>query len=103
MAVVAFISKRKKSGKGNYLIILFQVPDSFGVVKDVVLGFDDLEGYVNRNKPYLGATVGRCANRIGNASFEIDGKTYPLATNNLNKHHLHGGVVGFDKVCLNCP
>lgn len=74
-----------------------KVPDKYGVKKDIVLGFDDLEGYVKRNTPYLGATVGRCANRIGKASFEIDGKTYTLAMN-VGKDHLHGGIVGFDKV-----
>nr|XP_049697303.1 galactose mutarotase isoform X1 [Helicoverpa armigera] len=79
------------------IIQAFKVPDKYGVKKDLVLGFDDLEGYVQRNTPYLGATVGRCANRIGNATFEIDGKTYNVAKN-IGKDHLHGGIVGFDKV-----
>lgn len=78
----------------------FQIPDRLGVKEDLVLGFDDLDGYVNRNTPYLGATIGRCANRIGNATFEIDYKTYNLAKN-IGKDHLHGGIVGFDKVCSN--
>lgn len=75
-----------------------QVPDRFGIRKDVVLGFDDLDSYVSRNTPYLGAAVGRCANRIGFASFEIDGQKYGLAKNVAKEHHLHGGLVGFDKV-----
>ncbi|XP_075981888.1 galactose mutarotase-like [Anticarsia gemmatalis] len=75
-----------------------KVPDRYGIVKDVVLGFDDLESYVSRNTPYLGAAVGRCANRIANATFDIDGKTYGLAKNIAENHHLHGGLVGFDKV-----
>ncbi|KAH9643822.1 hypothetical protein HF086_002320 [Spodoptera exigua] len=79
------------------IVQALKVPDKFGVKKDIVLGFDDLESYVKRNTPYLGATIGRCANRIGKASFEIDGKTYNVAQN-IGKDHLHGGIVGFDKV-----
>ncbi|KAL0879594.1 hypothetical protein ABMA27_003321 [Loxostege sticticalis] len=74
-----------------------KVPDSNGVIADVTLGFDDIDGYVHRNTPYLGATVGRCANRIAGASFDIDGKGYQLAKN-VGPNHLHGGLVGFDKV-----
>ncbi|OUU23996.1 MAG: hypothetical protein CBC13_04340 [Planctomycetia bacterium TMED53] len=62
---------------------------------DVVLGFDDLEGYMERS-PYFGCIVGRCANRIANGKFELGGSTYTLATNN-GPHHLHGGDKGFDK------
>ncbi|KAJ8720873.1 hypothetical protein PYW08_006338 [Mythimna loreyi] len=74
-----------------------KIPDRLGVTADIVLGFDDLDGYVNRNTPYLGATIGRCANRIGKATFEIDGQTYYVAKNQ-GKDHLHGGIIGFDKV-----
>lgn len=73
------------------------MPDKFGVVKDIVLGFDDLDSYVNRNTPYLGAAVGRCANRIQDASFEIDEKRYQLEKN-AGQDHLHGGLVGFNAV-----
>lgn len=62
---------------------------------DVVLGFDDLAGYVGTH-PYFGATVGRCGNRIAGGTFTLDGRTYRLATNN-GPNHLHGGLVGFDK------
>ncbi|XP_046970953.1 galactose mutarotase-like [Vanessa cardui] len=79
------------------IIQSIEVPDKNGINSDVVLGFDDIDGYVNRNTPYLGATVGRCANRIGGAFFEIDGKTYSLAKN-IGEDHLHGGLIGFDKV-----
>ncbi|CAH2055670.1 unnamed protein product, partial [Iphiclides podalirius] len=77
------------------------VPDKVGELGDVVLGFDDLQGYVERNDPYLGATVGRCANRIRDASFQIDGAIYRLAKNVSGSDHLHGGLVGFDKVNWN--
>jgi aldose 1-epimerase len=71
------------------------VPDRSGALADVVLGFDRLEDYV-ANSPYFGATVGRVANRIRNAKFELAGKAYALTANNA-PHHLHGGAKGFDK------
>ena len=72
------------------------VPDSKGVMGDVVLGFDDLQGYLQPKNPYFGALIGRYANRIADARFELDGKTYSLAKNN-NGNTLHGGDKGFDK------
>lgn len=72
------------------------VPDKVGNPVDVVLGYDDLDGYLN-NRGYLGATIGRFANRIGGASFVLNGKEYHLAANN-GANHLHGGNKGFDKV-----
>lgn len=71
------------------------VPDREGMPVDVVLGFDHLEDYRRQDK-YLGALVGRYANRIGNSRFTLKGVNYPLAANN-GKNHLHGGLVGFDK------
>lgn len=71
------------------------VPDREGVSADVVLGFDQLDGYLGEH-PYFGATVGRVANRIARGRFVLDGKEYRLACNN-NGHHLHGGVRGFDR------
>ena len=71
------------------------VPGKDGPV-DVVLGFDSLEDYRRQNK-YLGALVGRYANRIGGARFTLDGKEYPLAKNDNGVNHLHGGNTGFDK------
>jgi aldose 1-epimerase len=62
----------------------------------VVLGHDDLAGYVDK-PAYFGAVVGRYGNRIAKGQFTLDGKTYTLATNN-GPNHLHGGVRGFDKV-----
>ncbi|XP_055698993.1 galactose mutarotase-like isoform X2 [Phlebotomus papatasi] len=74
-----------------------EVPDKNGVIQDVVMGFDSLEGYFNPLNPYFGATVGRVANRIANGKFSLDGKDYQVAKNWNGKHHLHGGIVGFDK------
>src|SRR6516164_6887861 len=57
-------------------------PDRYGKYADVVLGFDSLSGYLQKNNPYMGALVGRYGNRIANAKFVLDGKTYTLAANN---------------------
>lgn len=54
--------------------------------------------YTN-NRTYFGATVGRVANRIGNGKFVIDGKEYNVPVNN-GPNALHGGINGFDKVCM---
>jgi aldose 1-epimerase len=78
------------------LLTSLTVPDKDGKLADVVLGCDTLEGYL-KGTPYFGANVGRCGNRIANASFTLDGKEYKLFANN-GKHSLHGGKVGFDKV-----
>lgn len=71
-------------------------PDSKGNKSSIVLGFNDLSGYL-AHPPYFGATIGRYGNRIANGQFSLDGKSYKLATNN-GKNHLHGGIKGFDKV-----
>lgn len=70
-------------------LVQLLVPDREGTVQDVVLGYDDLRGYEAGDK-YFGATVGRVANRIGRASFELNGKTYQL-TQNDHQNSLHGG------------
>uniref|UniRef100_A0A8C3S8M4 Aldose 1-epimerase n=1 Tax=Chelydra serpentina TaxID=8475 RepID=A0A8C3S8M4_CHESE len=67
-----------------------------GNFSDIALGFDRLEGYVNKH-PYFGATIGRVANRIANGKFMVEGKEYKLALNNP-PNSLHGGNKGFDKV-----
>ena len=71
------------------------VPDKDGKFADVVLGFDDLKGYLTKH-PYFGATVGRVANRVAKGKFSLAGKDYTLATNN-EPNALHGGEKGFDK------
>ncbi|MEU3658684.1 aldose epimerase family protein [Streptomyces sp. NPDC032940] len=73
-----------------------EVPDRDGRTADVVLGFADLDGYVTHPEPYLGALVGRYANRIAGGRFPLDGRTYALALNN-GPNSLHGGERGFDK------
>lgn len=77
-------------------IVSILAPDRFGEMGDVVLGFNTIEGYLNSGF-YLGATIGRYANRIANGGFTLDGKGYELAKNN-GPNHLHGGLCGFDKV-----
>ena len=77
------------------IIVSLSVPDRDGRMADVVLGHDSLDGYL-RGSLYLGAIVGRFANRIANARFTVDGTTYRLAANH-GRHHLHGGLKGFDQ------
>jgi len=73
------------------------VPDKDGKADDVVLGFDDLAGYLKKdNDPYFGATIGRYGNRIAKGQFSLDGHSYQLAVNN-GPNALHGGLKGFDK------
>ena len=81
-------------GYGAALQSLF-VPDRAGRLADVVLGRDDLEGYLAVRR-FLGATVGRYANRIANGRFELDGKQFQLPTND-GTNALHGGLSGFDR------
>ena len=71
------------------------VPDRAGRVADVVLGRDDLAGYLAVRR-FLGATVGRYANRIANGTFELDGERFQLPTND-GANALHGGLAGFDR------
>lgn len=77
-------------------ITAIRVPDRNGRIADVVLGYDDYIGYKSK-KYYLGATIGRCANRIGKGRFTLNGKAYQLACNDNEKNHLHGGDTGFDQ------
>lgn len=70
------------------------VPDRAGEFENVVLGYNSLAGYI-ADKCYLGATIGRFANRIGEAAFILDGATYHLDKNDGN-HSNHGGYAGFN-------
>jgi aldose 1-epimerase len=78
------------------IVTELHAPDRNGKPADVVLGFDDLRGYL-AGHPYFGATVGRVANRIAKGKFTLDGKEYTLAVNDP-PNTLHGGLKGFDKV-----
>ncbi|WAX80275.1 aldose epimerase family protein [Streptomyces sp. KMM 9044] len=73
-----------------------EVPDRQGRSGNVVLGFPALDGYLARPEPYLGALVGRYANRIAGARFALDGRVHTLVPNN-GPNSLHGGERGFDK------
>jgi len=75
------------------IVTELHVPGRQGQVTNVVLGFDNLERYL-QGHPAFGATIGRVANRIAGARFTLDGKEYPLAAN-IGPHHIHGGRVGF--------
>jgi aldose 1-epimerase len=79
------------------IVTSIRVPDRNGRFDDVVLGYDDAESYRRNNEPYMGAIIGRYANRIAKGMFTLDGQIYQLATNN-RPNHLHGGNKGFDKV-----
>ena len=74
-------------------VLEVRVPDRDGRIANVVLGHRDLAGYL-ANAPYFGVVVGRCANRIGGAVFELDGQAFRL-TPNEGPNQLHGGPGGF--------
>jgi len=78
------------------IVVSLRVPDRNGKLDDVVLGYDNVESYMN-GTAYFGAIVGRYGNRIGKGKFELDGKEYQLTIND-GANHLHGGKVGFSKV-----
>jgi len=76
-------------------IVSVMVPDREGNWKDVVLGFDNIDDYVNIDNNF-GATIGRYGNRIANGRITVEGVEYQLPKNNFG-HTLHGGPEGFDK------
>lgn len=77
-----------------------KVPLKNGKIVDVVLGFDNLESYIQSfnlvSPPYMGATVGRYAGRIHNSSLDLNGQKISLNKNN-NNNSLHGGISGFSQ------
>ncbi len=77
-------------------LVNLKTPDRRGEFGDIVLGFDTLDGYIQKN-PYFGALIGRYANRIAHGEFQLNGTRYTLARNN-GENSLHGGLRGFDKV-----
>ena len=79
------------------IITSVKVPDRYGNMANVTLGFSNLQDYETRNTNYFGALIGRYGNRIAGGKFTLDGVEYTLAVNN-GPNHLHGGLKGFDKV-----
>ncbi|HMU48097.1 MAG TPA: aldose epimerase family protein [Chitinophagaceae bacterium] len=86
----------------NYGAIItgFKIRDEDGSGNDIVLGFDNVKDYRDpaylKQYPWFGCAVGRYANRIKNARFELDSKLY-IVSKNQGEHQLHGGLEGFDK------
>ena len=83
------------SNLGCHVLSVF-TKDREGNFGDVVLGFENVEDCWHGDGSYMGAIAGRVANRIGDAKFELNGKTYELAANN-GKNSLHGGIKGFNQ------
>jgi len=73
-----------------------RAPDASGRMGELVLGFDDARDWLG-DHPHVGCTVGRLANRVGGARFELEGREVRL-TPNLGRHHLHGGPRGLHRV-----
>jgi aldose 1-epimerase len=82
----------------NYggVVVSLKAPDRSGKMEDVVLGYENLDGYLN-DKRYFGGIIGRYGNRIAKGKFSLNGQSYTLARNN-GENHLHGGIKGFDKM-----
>ncbi|WP_211323933.1 aldose epimerase family protein [Sediminitomix flava] len=78
-------------------IVGLQTPDKNGELRDVVVGFSSLQGYINSSEKYFGALIGRYGNRIAKGQFEIEGVKYQLPINN-GVNSLHGGNKGFQDV-----
>ena len=75
-------------------IVSIMVPDKEGIMRDVVLGFDSIQDYVNHPNNF-GATIGRYGNRINQGKITVEGVEYQLTQNNYG-HCLHGGLKGFN-------
>ena len=79
-------------------VVALWIPDRRGSYEDIVLGYDHIDKYLNNaGERYLGAVVGRCANRISNGSFTLKGVEYQLPKND-GENTLHGGLIGADKM-----
>jgi aldose 1-epimerase len=83
----------KITNQGGHIVSIL-APDRTGAVADVMLGYSDFDGYV-KSAGFIGATIGRYANRIAKGTFTLEGKKYTLAINNA-PNSLHGGPTGFD-------
>lgn len=93
-------SLQNRSGMQVYLtdygarIVSILVPDQFGNLIDVALGFESIAKYQEADEQYHGASIGRFANRIANGQFRLDGQLFQLTQNN-GSNSLHGGPKGF--------
>lgn len=76
------------------------VPDVDGNLENVVIGFENYQDYLTKNKGFFGAIIGRVAGRIQGSSFELDGESFQLKPNE-GENHLHGGENGFHQVIWN--
>ena len=81
------------------IITAIKVKDRNDKLRDIVLGFNTFEAYL-REHPYFGALIGRYANRIAKAEFQLNGEIFRLFAND-GMNHEHGGKKGFDKVIWN--
>ena len=90
--------KTQSTNFGARIVNLF-TPDKNGILADIVLGYDNIDDYLNKEEVFFGATIGRYGNRIAQGKFKIDNVEYTLETNSENsKNHLHGGTNGFHNV-----
>jgi len=79
-------------------VVALWMPDKQGNYADIVLGYDHIDKYLNNEgERYLGAVVGRCANRIANGTFTLNDSVYELPKND-GENTLHGGLIGADKM-----
>lgn len=79
-------------------VVALWTPDKRGSFEDITPGYDHIDKYINNTgERYLGAVVGRCANRIANGSFMLNDTLVEL-TRNDGKNTLHGGAIGMDKM-----
>ena len=79
-------------------VLSLVIPDRDGNMADIVLGYENIDRYINNNgERFLGSVVGRVANRIGDGKFTLDGVEYTTPQNN-NGQTLHGGLKGLDMV-----
>lgn len=79
-------------------VVALWAPDRKGNMDDVTLGYDHIDKYLNNTgERYLGAVVGRCANRIAGGAITLDGEEYQLSKNE-GENTLHGGELGTDRV-----
>ncbi|XP_065362109.1 galactose mutarotase-like [Calliphora vicina] len=80
------------------VIQMIKCPDKHGNIEDICLGFDNVQGYIDNKTTYIGATIGRVANRVAQGKFTMDEKECCVSKNWKDKHQVNGGFIGFDSV-----